>query len=104
MLNCILWLIKIRLLQNDQTPVLVKKGFSAHKLPKITVRVDYPEASRLHSFPLMLHGPLTPQHPQGELVDSRLEHRPKLTVHEAGLVQPVVLGYYLVGSLQLDET
>lgn len=52
----------------------------------------------------MLHGPFTPQHPQRELVDSRLEHRPELPVHEAGLVQPVILGYDLLRSLQLDET
>ena len=78
--------------------------FSAHKLPKITVGVDYPEASRLYSLPLVLHGPLAAQHPQGELVDSRLEHGSKLPVHEAGLVQTVVLRYDLLAALQLDET
>lgn len=74
------------------------------KLPKITVWVDYPETSWLYSFSLVFHGPFTPQHPQGELVDSRLEHRPKLSVHEARWVQPVILRYYLLSALQLDET
>lgn len=53
--------------------------------------MNYPEPSRLDPLSLMLHGSLTPQHPQGELVNTRLEHRPKLAVHEAGLVQPVIL-------------
>lgn len=66
--------------------------------------MDNPEACGLDSLPLVFHGPLAAQHPQGELVDSRLEHGPKLPVHEAGLVQPVVLGYDLLGALQLDET
>lgn len=65
--------------------------------------MDYPEASRLYAFSLMLHGPLTPQHPQRELVDSRLEHGPELPVHEAGLVQPLILGDDLLRALQLDE-
>lgn len=84
----------------DTLPLLCR----AFRLPKITVWVDYPEASRLYAFSLMLHGPFTPQHPQRELVDSRLEHRPELPVHEAGLVQAVILGYDLFRALQLDET
>lgn len=66
--------------------------------------MDYPEACRLHAFPFVFHGPLTAQHPQGELVDSRLEHRPKLPVHEAGLVETLIFGYYLLRALQLDES
>lgn len=66
--------------------------------------MDDPEACGLDSFPLVLHGPLAAQHPQGELVDSRLKHGPKLPVHEPGLVEPVVLGNDLLGALQLDET
>lgn len=51
-------------------------------LPKIAIWMNDPVARRLNPLLLFLHGFLTAEHTQGELIDSRLHHGPKLPLHK----------------------
>lgn len=66
-------------------PACAWEGDFPHSLPKITIGVNDPISSRLHSLLLFLHGFLTPEHPQGELIHPGLHHGSKLPLHKPGL-------------------
>ncbi len=66
-------------------PECAWEGDFPHSLPKITIGVNDPISSRLHSLLLFLHGFLTPEHPQGELIHAGLHHGSKLPMHKPGL-------------------
>lgn len=54
-------------------------------LPKIAIWVNDPVSGRLDPLLLFLHGFLTAEHSQGELIDSGLHHRPELPLHKTML-------------------
>lgn len=70
-------------------------------LPEITVGVNNPESRGFDPFLLPFHRLLAPKHPQGELVDPGLQHRPELPVHEARLIIPLVVREDLLDAFQL---
>lgn len=54
-------------------------------LPKIAIWMNDPVSGRLNPLLLFLHGFLTAEHTQGELIDSGLHHGPKLPLHKTML-------------------
>lgn len=73
-------------------------------LPEVAVRVNYPRPDRFDSLLLALHRLLATEHAKRELVDSGLQHGAQLPVHEACLVEALVVGCHLLDVLQLDES
>lgn len=64
-----------------------------HALPKIAIGMNDPVSSRLDPLLFFLHGFLTAEHPQGELIHPGLHHGSKLPLHKT--VLPVCCIYII---------